>query len=720
MWRHVDNGGKTMRRLLLTFLIPGLALAPGSVLAEDEGSTWTGAFVAAGETKIGRFGHAATALPDGRVLIVGGEADGGPTKRAELWDPESATFSAAGRMIKGRMFPAATVLDDGRVLIVGGHARIGTLSSAEAWDPHRRTFAPAGELRQARAGAEAVTLRDGRVVIVGGGDGATSIEVWQPKKGRFREAGELDRPLWGHTVTLLSDGRLLIIGGGKASHIWEPSTGAMVRSGSMQSPRSHHTATLLSDGRVLVVGGSTVDESIATAEVWDPSTRSFDPTGSMAGARSSHTASLLADDRVLIVGGHDQEGVSLASSEVWDPRTGRFTPAAPLAHARAQHSATSLPDGRVLVVGGTGFGPHVRAAEVWDPTAPYVPAVPPADLSLANCAGDGDDAPIAALLADFPAALEGSELEPVACHGRDWLALHDRSDPAGAATIERAEALLESQGRSIDDLYVAAALHEPESGRISTITALRVDGAAAARLVDAAIPLLLGIERPVKATRTVGESEIETIQVRDETLPGAYPTTFYSPLGDTLWIVTAHDRRLLGEIVEALPGPGGHLEVPGLGVAITFPDDWQVRSQPEQMGNPEFDLDAVQWSVAGGSQPDGGACSLLLFRPTEVTPLEAMRQMLADSEEEPPEPEILDDGMVRLAGPGSFLGGATDMAIYLKGADDAIALMYCMAEEAPSDLWSPIAESIELMPVDDTAILATPPEPTAEPTVLEE
>jgi hypothetical protein len=141
-----------------------------------------------------------------------------------------------------------------------------------------------------------------------------------------------------------------------------------------------------------------------------------------------------------------------------------------------------------------------------------------------------------------------------------------------------AEALLESQGKSIDDLYVAAALHEPELGRISTITALRVDGAVAARLVDAAIPLLLGIERPVTATRTVGESEIETIQVRDQTMPGAYPTTLYGPLGDTLWIVTAHDRRLLGEIVEALPGPGGRVLMPELGVAITLPEDWQVSS----------------------------------------------------------------------------------------------------------------------------------------------
>ena len=69
-----------------------------------------------------RSSHAATLLPNGRVLIVGGSDGDHALASAELYDPATGTFSSAGSMSKARDGATATLLPDGRVLICGGSA----------------------------------------------------------------------------------------------------------------------------------------------------------------------------------------------------------------------------------------------------------------------------------------------------------------------------------------------------------------------------------------------------------------------------------------------------------------------------------------------------------------------------------------------------------------------------------------------------------------------
>ena len=63
-----------------------------------------GTFTPAGSLVEARFGHTATLLPDGRVLVVGGYAYGALAS-AEVWDPVTATFSPAGSLAEGRTVP---------------------------------------------------------------------------------------------------------------------------------------------------------------------------------------------------------------------------------------------------------------------------------------------------------------------------------------------------------------------------------------------------------------------------------------------------------------------------------------------------------------------------------------------------------------------------------------------------------------------------------------
>ncbi len=511
---------------------------------------------------------------------------------------------------------------------------------------------------------------------------------------------------------------------------WDPATGTIAPAGVMGTERSHLTATLLPDGRVIVIGGSTMDEAVASAEIWDPATAAFEPTGSMAEPRESHSATALPDGRVLVAGGTNGNDAYLATSEVWDPTTGLFESSGPLHQSRARHSAFPLPDGRVLVVGGSGTYPHIypRTAEIWDPTAIREVTPPPAVLTLAACQPASDDPDLSSLLSQFPPQIEGVPLKALACRGPDWLAMHDPAESGTTTLVERARALVDSVDRSLDDVTIASAMHEPVPGQFSTITALRVEGVQADRLVDPAIGLLLGIERPLKQLRTVGSAEVQVTNVRDQTMPGSYAVTLYAPLGDTLWLVTAHRPKLLDDIITALPGPGGRFEAAQLGVAMTFPEDWNVQGEPSRAGEAQMlGRDTIEWNVVGGHAPDtggrsGGFCALKLYRPTDLGPRRALKKMMSENGEKKPTPEVLDGGLLRVAGPGSFFGGDTDTAIYVRGSDDAIALMMCMADKAPRNQWLPLAESIEFIRADEAAETTTnvPTEPTPEPTFPEE
>ena len=49
--------------------------------------TNTGTFTAKGSMQIPRFNFTATLIPDGRVLVAGGEISGGFASSAEIYDP---------------------------------------------------------------------------------------------------------------------------------------------------------------------------------------------------------------------------------------------------------------------------------------------------------------------------------------------------------------------------------------------------------------------------------------------------------------------------------------------------------------------------------------------------------------------------------------------------------------------------------------------------------
>src|SRR5262249_10196153 len=118
--------------------------------------------------KFARRGHTATALVDGRVLIVGGENEDGPVRRAEILDPSSQAIKNGPNSLIPRIHHTATSLPDGRIVIIGGSGSHGPLDSTEVYDPARNRFSAGPALRRARSGHTATLLPDGRVLVTGG------------------------------------------------------------------------------------------------------------------------------------------------------------------------------------------------------------------------------------------------------------------------------------------------------------------------------------------------------------------------------------------------------------------------------------------------------------------------------------------------------------------------------------------------------------------------
>jgi len=295
-----------------------------------------------------RYGHTATLLADGTVLIAGGFDGSHNLASAQLYDPASGLFMAVGSMTSARATHTATLLLDGTVLVAGGGD-----ATAEIYDPLSHTFAATtGSMSSRWSGRLAALLPDGRVLLDGG-------EIYDPDTGTF---ATVPGSVGGGTATLLQDGRVLILavdlgGDNGRAHIYDPVSGTFTASGETASMRSQYTTTLLTDGTVLVVGGYGGNGLMPGPEIFDPSAGNgnFSATsGNITYPRLGHTATRLLDGTVLVVGGTtNSDGDFLANAEIYDPATGTFSAAAgSMSTARWQHTATLLSNGTVLVTGG--------------------------------------------------------------------------------------------------------------------------------------------------------------------------------------------------------------------------------------------------------------------------------------------------------------------------------------------------------------------------------
>ncbi|MDA0988991.1 MAG: hypothetical protein O2783_07730 [Chloroflexi bacterium] len=178
----------------------GMVLVVGATSSDLYDPT-TGIF-----TKVGDFAKShdeqftATLLNDGRVLVAGGGTRGrfiapNTLGHVDIYDPSTGEWSSAADMTTKRWGHTATVLKDGNVLVMN-------YKSAELYNPDTNAWTVVGNLPQEHGDAPggkshtATLMEDGTVFIVGGGDvnytvsgqadtrkGMKQVDVYDPAVG---------------------------------------------------------------------------------------------------------------------------------------------------------------------------------------------------------------------------------------------------------------------------------------------------------------------------------------------------------------------------------------------------------------------------------------------------------------------------------------------------------------------------------------------------------
>jgi len=334
-----------------TLLPGGKLLVVGGVKSAGAGTAAADLFDPASATwtsmapmNVMRSSHTATLLADGRVLVAGGSTVSSVAAKgyvndasAEIYDPVANTWTATPPMTAARAHHTATLLPDGTVLVYGGENLLYLVgATAEIYDPVANTWtatrvAPISP----RSQHTATLLPSGLVLISGGFDivlgvltPLNSAELYDPVLHTttttdingvtstvvtggmdFSAAAPMAFPHYGHSATRLPDGRVVVVGGNTTqTEAFDPVAGTWATQGTTAATHTAHAAVLLPDGRILIAGGTQFAQP--TAELLDPATGTWTAAAAMLVTRDNPTATLMPDGSVMVCGGApDSSGV---------------------------------------------------------------------------------------------------------------------------------------------------------------------------------------------------------------------------------------------------------------------------------------------------------------------------------------------------------------------------------------------------------------------------
>lgn len=267
----------------------------------------------------------ATLLTDGTVLVVGGTSDNlnpQPLKSAEIYNPKTKTWTATGSLNQARFGHEATLLQDGRVLVMGGTPDTETqLKSCEIWDPKTGQWTYTGAMSYGRRYSNAATLSNGDVLEAG--DGVRS-EVYSVAAGTWSFTKAEPTLIYAMPIIGLADGSVLSAPSEASGHagvgdLYQPSKKSWKKTRAGVA-RYYAAGTLLNDGSVLIAGGCTDDctvPSVTSAVRYLPGRRSYVDVSPMNIGRESASAVTLHDGRVLMQGGFASSGA--AGAEIFTP-----------------------------------------------------------------------------------------------------------------------------------------------------------------------------------------------------------------------------------------------------------------------------------------------------------------------------------------------------------------------------------------------------------------
>jgi photosystem II stability/assembly factor-like uncharacterized protein len=309
----------------LVLIVLCMIISTGCVSAPDSSNSTSGVPP--------RSGHSSVAMPDGSILLMGGELLVSQSRSGDTVTFRSRVFSDIWRST-----------DNG--------ATWSRVTAKAGWSP--------------RVGHSSVVMPDGSIVLMGGYDYSNEYEndVWRSTdKGAtwtFMTKNAGWTPRSGHSSVVMPDGSIVVMGGIDSSKeyrndVWRSTdngaTWTCMTKKAGWTPRSGHSSVVMPDGSiVLMLGGAgmyDVWRSTDNGATWTYMTRNLDWTSS-----GDHSSVALPDGSIVLMRG----GTSRFENDVWRSidkgATWTCVTENPGWMGISSFSSVAMPDGSIVLISG--------------------------------------------------------------------------------------------------------------------------------------------------------------------------------------------------------------------------------------------------------------------------------------------------------------------------------------------------------------------------------
>jgi N-acetylneuraminic acid mutarotase len=260
----------------------------------------TGKWSLTGNMHVARENFSATLLRNGEVLVAGGDDAHQPFVKAlssaELYNPVTGKWKLTSSMHTARFHQIATLLPNGNVLVAGGDDGAGYASSTSAclcphatastelYNPSKGIWSKTGNMNRARDLFTSVVIPDsnGKVFVAGGFTCNTttgscivmsSAEIYA--NGKWTLIAYMHTARYNFIAASLGASQILVAGGltsaridTNTAEIYNTVTGTWSSAASMKIPCDQSTASDLANGQLLTTGGVNSTGALSSAEVY--------------------------------------------------------------------------------------------------------------------------------------------------------------------------------------------------------------------------------------------------------------------------------------------------------------------------------------------------------------------------------------------------------------------------------------------------------------------